>query len=44
MHRKANLVGRLSDAFDADGGGLGRGLASIAAVGEGFDDEGERTP
>ena len=44
MDRKPHLIGRLSDNLDADGGGLGRRLTSIATVGEGFDDEGEQVP
>src|SRR5215210_2042922 len=44
MHRKANLVWRLSDDLDADRGRLGGSLAGIAAVGKCCGDERERAP
>jgi site-specific DNA recombinase len=44
VHRKADLIRRLSDDLDADRGGLGGSLSSIAAVGKSLDDERERAP
>jgi hypothetical protein len=44
VHRKANLVGRLSDDLDPHRGGPGLGLAGIAAVSERRGDDRERAP